>query len=134
MGMVTVRFARVIGIGMLLGACATSGGTAGRGGSRDRTTLTTENLRPHAKRTLYEVISLERPQWLVKRGVAGLSTNDPDDIVVYLDGQKMGGPEHLRDVTADVVASVQFLSGPEAQTRFGMNHQYGAIIITTLKR
>ena len=132
--MITVRIARAIGMAMLLGACASSSGTANGAGGRDRTTLTAENLRPHAKRTLYEVITLERPQWLVKRGVAGLDANDPDDIVVYRDGQKMGGPEHLRDVTADVVASVRFLSGPEAQTRFGMNHQYGAIIVTTLKR
>jgi hypothetical protein len=132
--MFTVRFTPVIGMAMLLGACATSGGTASGAVGRDRTMLTSENLRPHAKRTLYEVITMERPQWLVKRGVAGLDVNDPGDIVVYRDGQRMGGPEHLRDVTADVVTSVQFLSGPEAQTRFGMNHQYGAIIITTLKR
>ena len=132
--MITVRFTRVVGMAMLLGACASSGEKASGAGGRDRTALTIENLRPHAKRTLYEVITLERPQWLVKRGVAGLSTSDPDDIVVYRDGQKMGGPEHLRDVTADIVTSVRFLSGPEAQTRFGMNHQYGAIIVTTLKR
>ena len=132
--MIRARFTRIICTAILLGACATPGGKASGTDSRDRTTLTTENLKPHVKRNLYEVITMERPQWLVKRGVAGLNADDPDDIVVYRDGQKMGGPEHLRDVTADLVASVKFLSAPEAQTRYGMNHQYGAIVITMLKR
>ena len=133
MGMIGVRFARSIVTAIVLGACATpGGGTSGR--TRDRTILTAQDLAPYAKRTLFDVISLERPAWLATRGTAGLSVQDPEDIVVYRDGTRLGGRDHLRDVTADVVASVQFLSGPEAQSRYGMNHQYGAIVITTVKR
>ena len=127
------RFARVMSMAMLLGACAPSGGSPARTGP-DRMALTAENLRPHAKRSLYEVIRLDRPQWLATRGPTSFSAQDADNVVVYRDGQRLGGPEHLSDITADVVSSVRFLSGPEAQSRYGMNHQYGAILVTTVKR
>ena len=131
--MIGVRFAPVITMAILLGACATSPRTESRRG-QDRTTLTAENLRPHANRMLYEVIRLERPQWLSTRGPNSLGNAQPGDaIIVYRDGVKVGGLEHLRDITADLVASVRFLTGPEAQSRFGMDHQSGAILITTVK-
>jgi hypothetical protein len=131
--MISVRTACLIGVVLALSACASSGG-GGSGPNRDRTILTAENLAPYAKQPLWEVISKERPSWLATRGTAGLSVQDPEDIVVYINGAKMGGREYLREVTADIVTSVRFLSGPEAQTRYGMNHQYGAIVVTTLKR
>ena len=130
--MITVRFARAIAMAVLLGACATPGGTARESG-QDRTTLTAANLKAHEKRTLYDVIRLERPQWLSTRGPTNPRTQTGDEIVVYRDGVKVGGIENLRDITADLVASVRFLSGPEAQSRFGMDHQSGAILITTVK-
>jgi hypothetical protein len=131
--MLIVQAARLVGIALVVAACAASSGGS-TVVNRDRTMLTAENLAPYGNQPLWQVISKERPSWLATRGTAGLSVQDAGDIVVYVNGTKMGGREYLRDVTADVVTSVRFLSGAEAQTRYGMNHQYGAIVITTLKR
>ena len=127
-----VRFTVAICTAVLLGACA-SAPRAERGRGQDRTALAVESLKPHGTRTLYEVIRLERPQWLSARGPTSLSVQPGDEVIVYLNGAKLGGVEHLRDITANLVASVRFLTGPEAQSRFGMDHQSGAILITTLK-
>ena len=131
--MTIVQTVRLIGIALVLTACASSSGKTSAA-SRDRTMLTAENLAPYGNQPLWLVITKERPAWLATRGTVGLNLQDAGDIVVYINGTKMGGREYLREVTADVVTSARFLSGPEAQTRYGMNHQYGAIVITTLKR
>lgn len=115
-----------------LTACAAAGATGGSG--RDRTRLTTEELEAHGSRNLYDVIRQARPQWLASRGPTTLSTEMVEEVVIYRDGAKLGGPSYLRDMTADVVTSVQYLTGPEAASRYGLNHQQGAIVVITKKR
>jgi hypothetical protein len=135
----TLRRYATLGAAIWLAACASAsgGGAAGGGtasGSRgqDRTTLTAENLRAHAGRNLYDVIRQERPHWLNTRG-AGTLNGPVEDIVVYYDGSRMGGSAYLRGINADLVESVRYMSGPEASSRYGLNHQNGAIVITTRK-
>ena len=94
--------------------------------------LATETLRANAGRNLYDVIRQERPHWLSVRGTGTLG-GTPEDVVVYYDGARMGGSPYLRGINADQVASVKYLSGPEASSRYGLNHQNGAIIVTSRK-
>jgi hypothetical protein len=114
-------------------ACASGGAPDGSARpSRDRSSLNLENMRAHPGRNLYDVIRQERPHWLDIRGPSTLG-GGPEDIVVYLDGLRMGGSSYLRDINADVVESLRYLTGPEAGNRFGLNHSNGAILITTRK-
>lgn len=125
----TLRGWLTIGAAMLVCACASSGSGATRA-REDRNALTGENLAGYVGRTLLDVVQRERPHWL---GNMGPSATQSEAIVVYQDGTRMGGPAFLRDIYVDNVASVRFLTGPEAASRFGLNHQSGAILVTTRK-
>ncbi len=112
------------------GACASTGGGAAASDSTSgstRTVIGADLLRPEAGRSLEDVIRQYRPQWLVRRGSSSLANDG--DIVVYMDTNRMGGPEALRRITADMAESVRLLSAGEATTRFGAGHVYGAIVI-----
>ena len=136
----TLRRYATLGAALWLAACASAGGdTAGSSSSsatssrpQDRTTLTAETLRAHGGRNLYDVIRQERPHWLNIRGPGTLS-GPVEDIVIYYDGSRMGGSSFLRGINTDLVEGVRYLSGPEASSRYGLNHQNGAIIITSRK-
>ncbi len=96
---------------------------------RDQNVLTPAELQTEAGRTLYDHIRRVRPQWLDVRAPTGLAGGSMG-LVVYRDNVRIGGIETLRDMVTDIVASVRFLTGPEAQSRFGLDHQHGAILVT----
>jgi hypothetical protein len=134
----TLRRFIAVGAAIILGACASAGGSAAASGSetsasrasRDRSTLTAENLGKFPGRNLYDVIRQERPHWLDTRGPSSLG-GGVEDVVVYRDGARMGGSGYLRDINVDTVESVRHLNGPEAGSRFGLNHTNGAILVTS---
>jgi hypothetical protein len=130
--MIIARRCLFAAMAIWLTACAAAGATGGSG--RDRTRLTAEELAAHGSRSLYDVIRQVRPQWLASRGPTTLGAATDEEVVIYRDGAKLGGPSYLRDMTADLVASVQYLTGPEAASRYGLNHQQGAIVVTSKKR
>ena len=112
-----------------LAACATSPRSGGVTERRSPTFLSASELHTQPGITLYDLIRRARPNWLTPRG----GSPTPGEIVVYRDGLRLGGVAYLRDMTVDVVESAQFLSGPEAASRFGLDHQHGAILVTTRK-
>ena len=111
-------------------ACAARPAQDGPRERRDRNVLTPAELQTEAGRTLYDHIRRVRPQWLEVRAPTALAGGSMG-LVVYRDNVQIGGVETLRDMVTDIVASVRFLTGPEAQSRFGLDHQYGAILVTT---
>jgi hypothetical protein len=52
-------------------------------------------------------------------------------VAVYLDGVRVGGLDELRRLRADTVALMEYMSPSDATNRFGTNHDYGAILVTT---
>jgi hypothetical protein len=79
--------------------------------------------------SLLEAIQALRGEWLHKRGPTSL--NVERDVVIYLDGNRLGGPSKLREISTMLVISVRYLAAPEAQSYFGLSHPYGAIVVTT---
>lgn len=128
--MVIIRRYFFAAMAIWLSACAAGGTASGAGG--DRTRLSWEELERHGPRNLLDVIRRDRPHWLASRGPTTLGSQG--EVSVYRDGSRLGGPAYLRDMPADVVESVQYLTGPEASSRYGLNHQHGAIVVTTKKR
>ena len=124
----TFRGWLTLGAAILVCACASSSGGGAAQGRQDRYALSAANLDGYAGRSLLDVIQRARPHWLGNLGPAATQSDGP---IVYQDGTRMGGPAFLRDIYADNVALVRFLTGPEAQTRFGLDHQRGAIVVTT---
>jgi hypothetical protein len=94
--------------------------------------------------TAYEVVSILRPAWLRARGVKHPSTTGArtggevdwsrleQDIPIYLDHNRVGDTlNSLRDLSASRIATIERLSGGEAQARLGSGHPSGAIMITS---
>lgn len=124
------RIALRLGAVLVLAACASTGGsrTSSSGGSNGAV-ISSELLRTEGGKSLHDVIRQHRPQWLTRRGMT--SINNEGGIVVYVDGNRMGGLEVLRNIAAETVESARHLSAGEATTRFGTGHAHGAIVIVT---
>ena len=99
---------------------------------RDSTVITRADLEGSSGRTLYDHIRRVQPQWLSPRGPTTLAQAERE-VVVYRDGVRVGGVSTLQEITTDIVESVRYLSGPEASGRYGLDHQHGAILVTTRK-
>ncbi len=79
--------------------------------------------------TVYDLIQHVRPEYLRSRGPNSFRNTAPPTAVVYLDGMKFGDLEQMKSLSADNVIQIQYLSAPNATTRFGTGHTGGAILI-----
>ena len=106
-------------VSISLTACASSGtGTSSsRSGSRDK--LTNAELVETNATSAYDAIVRLRPTWLRPPGLTmtgGVERTSYAQVLVYLDGTKMGGPEALRTIPSASVVSIEFLDPIKAQT------------------
>jgi hypothetical protein len=122
--------------------CAAATGTAGtptqdssvpaasRGTTRETANVITREMIESTKEpNTYNLVRNLRPDWLRKRGVRGGGAGA--DVVVYLDGMRVGDPGYLQQIPTQDVKTIRHLSGPEADTRFGRGHEYGAILVSS---
>lgn len=107
-----------------LAACASGGGGRGATGYNSNVITADEIEQSGAENVLVLVKSL-RPNWLRSRGATSVMAEGA--LVAYLDGTRLGGPEMLREVTTEGIASVRFYDAASATVRFGAGHQHGAI-------
>jgi hypothetical protein len=141
--MLTIPRGSLLVLLMAVTACASGaqGTEARRGGAL---VITAEEIRASSAANVLELIRSERPQWLRTRGVNTLRTRertaptgetiavmDLPEIRVYTDGVRTGDAPVLRSISTRGIASVQFLTGAQATSRFGTDHPHGAIVITT---
>jgi hypothetical protein len=126
---------------LLLPACA--GRTAAGGGAapRDRRVIALAELSEAIAQNvsnLDQLVRTRRPEWLratpQQTGVAGpmapSNVTQVSQLVVWMDNQRLGGPEVLRTIPLTSVSEVRLLSASEAEARFGLNNQGGAIMVT----
>lgn len=81
----------------------------------------------------FEAISRLRPRFLQTRGSNRILSSAPPEPVVYVDEVKRGQIDFLRSVPVHTIGEVRYLRGVDATTRWGMNHEGGAIMIYTIK-
>ena len=120
-----VRFA-CAALLILVAACSASrqGTTAGSA----RNQLSFEEMQQSGYPDAFTTVQTLRPQWLVKRGA---TSSRSQTIKVYLDGSLLGGPDNLRQITTRSISYIQYLPGLQASERYGLDHDMGAIIVTT---
>jgi hypothetical protein len=94
-----------------------------------RDVITRAEILAANSQTVYQIVERLHPNWLQKRGQHGLGADE--DIVVYLDNARLGGPASLQQIPISSVVSVQFFDAGRAQYRFGTGHSYGAILVST---
>lgn len=81
-----------------------------------------------------EVVKRLRPRWLSARNFAATPTGgalSSQEVQVYLDDIRQGGPASLTRINVELIGEMRYMTGSEAAARFGLNHQSGAILITT---
>jgi len=97
---------------------------------RDRTLITVEEIERNSATNAYDVIRSLRPAWLVPRS-RSITNPEGGQVVVYVDGVRVGSPDELRNIPATQVKEARYLSAPDATTRFGTDHPSGAIEVVT---
>lgn len=122
----------LLALAVTLPACATSGGSGGT--PRDRNLLTSEELREAGavSQTLDQAIRRLRPRWLRPRSSS--FSSGPAEVVVYMDGSRLGGPATLAGIPTSEVGEVRYLAPPDATTRYGTGHAGGVIQVRTRRR
>lgn len=105
-------------------ACATSGGSRAATGGRD--VITREEILAANVSTAEEVVRRLRPEFLRSRGQSSADPN-ANRPVVYVDGVRAGGPEALRNIAANDVREIRYISAADATTRYGTGHVGGVI-------
>ncbi|MFH1763937.1 MAG: hypothetical protein ABIF09_07090 [Gemmatimonadota bacterium] len=112
-------------------ACLWACSVATQGPSRDRNTITTEEVRSAGVSNAYQLVERLRPLWLRSRG--DRSVRLETTIVAYLDGAMLGELEVLRNIPIDIVVSVRALDSAEAMKLpgLGSRHVERAIMVVT---
>ena len=108
---------------------------------RDRDLITQEEIL--AAKTFtnsYEMVRSLRPQFLrpasgprslggATQGAAQVTTP-----IVYVDEVKFGDLEVLKNIRTEDVKEIRYLRSGEAQARWGLGHEAGAIMVALIKR
>ena len=141
---VALAFATCITVGCGGGttSAATGADATAPAPRRDRTVITAEELKDVSVLNLYEAVQRIHPEWLVARNQAtqtrsnATTASGQAGVQVYMDTQRLGNVEMLRQISISAVASLKYYSSSEAQSRFGLGNSSGAIqiISTTTKK
>ena len=109
--------------------------------NRNRRVITTEEIEQAQETNAFQVVEKLRPEFLVSmtrrhtlgRGATqqadlGYSQPDPEPAAaVFVDGTEMGGLDELRQIQSITVEEIRYLSGSEAQTKYGPRFPAGVI-------
>ena len=120
----------IIPVTIAVTACAAGTG-AKSSAPTDRSLLTRDDIQRSGVVEAYTAVQTLRPHWLVKRGTTSINQNE--SIKIYLDGSLMGGPEHLRQISANSIDSIRYMNGLDATQRYGLDHGQGAVLVFTKK-
>ncbi|HEY9226476.1 MAG TPA: hypothetical protein VIP11_07520 [Gemmatimonadaceae bacterium] len=119
-------------------ATSTDGVTSAGAPRRDRTQITAEEMRDVPAQNLYEIVQRLHPEWLVARnqGTTGSrsrnTSSDQAGVQVYMDTQRIGNVEMLRQLAVNSAASLKYYTASDAQSRFGNGNMNGAIQIISV--
>ena len=123
-----MRFARkltLIAASFAIAACASTPKAEGSSTTASATQITADEIAAANVPTAYEAVDRLHRSWF-----RDLSNPDLGEAVVYLNNEKLGGKEKLRDFPAWDVAMIEYLKPADALLRFGQDAKGGAIIVT----
>lgn len=111
-------------------ACTSPG--ARKANIATRNLITADDITRVGAATALEAIQRLQPNMLQKkRGPSSINFEDQAQIMVYVDGSRLGGIETLTLIQAAAIVEIRFLSASEATIRYGTGNAGGAIVITT---
>jgi hypothetical protein len=112
----------------LAAASQTQGAGTARAGTQtfNRNVITVEEMRAQRITQAEEAVRLLRPAWLQQRGTTSMTV---ENRVRYYSDTTIRPLSGLHRIPAGQTAAVLYFPPLEAQNRFGLNHQQGAIAI-----
>jgi len=96
----------------------------------DSRRITAAELANASQTNLLQYVQAHRPQWFENARTTGLSGRT-STVAVYLDGQRFGDADQLRNLTLSGVKEVRFYSVSEAQQRFNVKDLESVINVVT---
>ena len=122
----------VAGLGLVTAlACASGTGRARRAPPASTTVLLADEIRAVGARTAYEAVLRLRPEWLRRRGAVSIRDPGSGEVVVYVDGVRLGGPGSLGSIPVGSIVLIEYLNPSDAAGRYGPGHLGGAIQVRT---
>lgn len=97
---------------------------------RNPNVLTADEIAATHESSAYQAVARLRSRWLRERPGSDHDLSGDDVIQVYRNGQLAGGVEALREITADDVATIEWVPPIQSRTRFGPRASHGAIVVT----
>jgi len=118
------------------GSSSSTGAAAAPAGTkptirRQANLITEAELAQSPARNALQAVQMLRPDWLRGRGAVSIRETTPAQAVVYVNEQRLGGPEQLEGIATSAIISLRFISSSEATNRWGTGHGGGAIAVTT---
>jgi hypothetical protein len=120
---------RVSLVGLLLVAVDGCSAKSGSGERTNRSVITQAQIKEHGFLNAYDAVESLRSTWLRTRGTD--SMNKPTEVQVYLDDNRLGGVQTLKQVVASQIVMIQYIDGLAATARWGLDHGQGVIQIVT---
>ena len=111
-------------------SCASGGGA--RQASSSDTLITAEDIENSHQPMLYDVVRALRPNWL-RNAPTAVRSDLETGVTVYLDSQRAGTVDVLKELPSSSAASLHFYSASEAQSRFGLGNLHGVIQVISAK-
>ena len=133
----SVKHLYLVAVAAIIG-CAPAGGTSGTSGAsaapRRADYLTAEEIvgANADVATAYEALSRLRPNWLVSHGTTSFNPGN-GFAVVYVDGQRYGDVNSLRNIQASEIADIHYYDVTQAGARFGIRGGSSGVIEVTMK-
>ena len=81
----------------------------------------------------YDAIRILRPNMLRERGRVTIRGTDIREPLVYLDNQRMGGINFLRDIPVTEIFEIRYHTAAQAQIKWGNGHPQGVIQVLTAR-
>lgn len=128
---------RLIATAMLSLAVGCASAGASPAARQNQNVISSEEITASSATTAYEVIQKLRPNFLRTRGavhgapVGGTNNIEMVDLVVYLNENRLGGSEQLRQISTTDIREIRYYGASEATTKWGTGHSAGAIQIVS---
>ena len=134
----------LLGVAVALAACSSGGSAPAQAGEAAPSPAPTRSSRNVLLRTeLNEVQQAEmdaftairqfRPNMLTGTNASTMGGGYGAAMTVFLNGNKQGGVEALRNIRMIEVEKIEYINGAEATQRFGTGYAGGAIMVTRRK-
>ena len=126
-----IAYAKVAVLATLVSAiaCAT-GGRSATPERADRELITHEQIEKNHFTTAYDAVESLHSNWLRPKGTDSFTT--PTEVVVYINANRAGGVDALKDIRVETITFIRHFDGVTASARWGIGHGQGVILVNTL--